>query len=93
MPRKITGEFDIRREAELAVERLVQEYNIDRSAVEVVAAGDDNTAGVVPSGADRDSETGEPEASPTHGKIRVTVTVDDDIANRAQEALRQARGV
>src|SRR5215217_5217250 len=46
MPRKITGEFDIRREAELAVERLVQEYSIDRSAVEVTAAGDDNTAGV-----------------------------------------------
>ena len=35
MPRKITSEFDIRREAELAVERLVQEYKIDRSAIEV----------------------------------------------------------
>jgi hypothetical protein len=58
MPRTISGEFDIRREAELAVERLVQEYNIDRSAIEVMAASDDNTAGVVPSGADRDRETG-----------------------------------
>jgi hypothetical protein len=93
MPRRITGEFDIRREAELAVERLVQEYNVDRSAVEVMAAGDDNTAGIVPSGADRDKETGEPGSSPTHGKIRVSVTVDDAIADRAQEALRQAKGV
>jgi hypothetical protein len=93
VPRKITGEFDIRREAELAVERLVQEYNVDRSAVEVTAAGDDNTAGTTPSGADRDRETGEPGSSPTHGKIRVSVTVDDAVADRAQEALRQARGV
>ena len=93
MPRKITGEFNVRREAELAVEHLVQEYKIDRSAVEVTAAGDDNTAGVAPSGADRDRETGEPGASPTRGKIRVSVTVDDTIADRAQEALRQARGV
>lgn len=93
MPRRITGEFEIRREAELAVERLVQEYNVDRSAVEVMAAGDDNTTGVVPSGADRDGETGEPGSSPTHGKIRVSVIVDDAIADRAQEALRQARGM
>jgi hypothetical protein len=93
MPRKISAEFDIRREAELAVERLVQEYKIDRSFVEVMAAGDDNTAGVVPSGADQDAKTGEPQSSPTHGKIRVLVTVEDAIADQAQEALRQARGV
>ena len=93
MPRTITAEFAIRREAELAVERLVQEYGIDRKAVQVVAAGDDNTAGVVPSGADRDPETGEPDASATHGRIRVSVAVDDAIADRAEAALRQARGV
>ena len=92
MPRTITGEFAIRREAELAVERLVQEHGINRSAIQVMAAGDDNTAGVVPSGADRDPRTGEPESSPTHGRIRVSVTVDDAIADRAQEALRQGRG-
>ena len=93
MSRKITSEFDIRREAELAVERLVQEYKIDRSAIEVIAASEENTAGVVPSGADRDRETGEPGSSPTHGRIRVSVTVDDAVADRVQEALRQARGV
>jgi hypothetical protein len=47
----------------------------------------------VPSGADRDRETGEPGSSPTHGRIRVSVTVDDAVADRVQEALRQARGV
>ncbi|WP_431271497.1 hypothetical protein [Dankookia sp. P2] len=60
MPKQISGEFDIRREAELAVERLVQEYKIDRSAIQVAAAGDDNTTGTVASGADRDRETGSP---------------------------------
>jgi hypothetical protein len=93
MPKQISGEFDIRREAELAVERLVQEYKIDRSAIQVAAAGDDNTAGTVASGADRDRETGEPGESPTHGRIRVSVTVDDAVADKAQEALRQAHGV
>ena len=38
MPRTITGEFDIRREAKLAIERLVQEYDIDSAAIEVTAA-------------------------------------------------------
>jgi hypothetical protein len=93
MPRTITGEFDIRREAELAVEHLVQDHGIDRKAVSVMAAGDDNTAGVVPSGADRDPSTGEPEASPTRGRIRVSVTVDDALAGKVEEALRQAHGV
>jgi hypothetical protein len=93
MPKQISGEFDVRREAELAVERLVQEYKIDRSAIQVVAAGDDNTAGTVPSGADRDRETGEPQSSATHGRIRVSATVDDAVADKAQEALRQAHGV
>src|SRR5689334_12787258 len=92
MPRTITAEFSVRREAELAVEHLVQEYGVDRKAVQVAAAGAENTAGVVPSGADRDASTGEPEASATHGRIKVSVSVDDAIADRAEAALRQARG-
>jgi hypothetical protein len=90
MPRKITGRFAIRREAELAVEHLVQEYKLERSAVEVTTEGPENTAGVVPSGADTDPATGEPEASARHGMIVVSVTVDDAIADRAEAAMRQA---
>lgn len=92
MPRRITGEFATRREAELAVEHLVQEYGVDRAAIEVMAAGAANTAGTVPSGADRDPSTGEAKASATGGRIRVTATVEDAMAGRAEEALRQARG-
>jgi hypothetical protein len=92
MPRTITGEFATRREAELAVEHLVQEHGIDRAAVQIAAVGEENSAGVVPSGADRDARTGDPEASATHGRIRVSATVDDALAGPAEQALRQARG-
>ena len=92
MPRKITREFDVRREAELAVERMVQEYGVSRSAIEVTAAGEENTAGVAPSGADRARATGEPSASPTHGRIRVSVTAEDAVADRVEAGLRQATG-
>jgi hypothetical protein len=50
--RTITGSFNTRREAEMAVEHLVQEYNLDRSRVDVRPAGEENTAGTVASGAD-----------------------------------------
>jgi hypothetical protein len=42
-----------------------------------------NTAGVVPSGADLDSATGEPDAAARHGRIIVTVA-DAAAAERAQ---------
>ena len=48
----ITGSFNTRREAEMAVEHLVQDYNIDRSSVHVRPAGEENTSGNVASGAD-----------------------------------------
>jgi hypothetical protein len=48
----ITGSFNTRREAEMAVEHLVQEYDLDRSRVQVRPAGEENTSGTVASGAD-----------------------------------------
>lgn len=49
---RITGTFNTRREAEMAVEHLVQEYKLDRSLVQVGPAGEENTSGTVASGAD-----------------------------------------
>ena len=91
MPRTISAEFDVRREAELAVERLVQEYKLDRASVTVTPVGEDNTTGTRPSGADRDDATGDAAASPAHGRIRVSASVDDAIADKAQAAMTQAR--
>ena len=91
MAKTIRGDFATRREAELAIEHLVQEYGIDRQAVQVTPAGEENTSGVVPAGADRDQRTGDPGASPTHGRITVSVQVEDAVAGRVEAALRQAR--
>jgi hypothetical protein len=49
---RITGSFNTRREAEMAVEHLVQDYGLDRSLVDVRPAGEENTSGNVASGAD-----------------------------------------
>jgi hypothetical protein len=90
MPCRVTGRFATRREAELAVEHLVQEYGIDRAEVAVTTEGLDNTAGVVPSGTDTDPATGEPGASARHGLIIVAVTVADATAEQVRAAMQQA---
>ena len=92
MPRTITGKFAVRREAELAVEHLVQELGIDRSAVEVTTDTSENTAGVVAAGADTDPATGDPDASARHGGIAVSVTADEAVADKVQAAMWQAGG-
>ena len=51
----ITATFATRREAELAIERLVQELGIERTDIFVVADGVANSAGIAISGADAES--------------------------------------
>ncbi len=41
----LTAQFETRREAEMTIERLVQEHGIERTDIFVSAAGADNTAG------------------------------------------------
>jgi hypothetical protein len=83
MGKTITAEFDNRRDAEMSVERLVQEQGVERTSVFIAAAGSDNSAGVKPSGADVESghqhmeADGDPKLS---GKISVSVDFDDDDA-------------
>jgi hypothetical protein len=83
----LTAQFDNRRDAEMSVERLVQEQGIARTDIFIAAAGADNSAGEIASGADAESghpgvETeGEPELA---GKVIVSVDLADDIA--AQKA-------
>ncbi|KAK0332119.1 hypothetical protein LTR94_026168, partial [Friedmanniomyces endolithicus] len=48
----LKAQFDTRRDAELAVERLVQEYGVERTDIFVAPKGDENSAGVRASGAD-----------------------------------------
>lgn len=53
MERTIVATFETRRDAETAVEHLVQEHGVKRTDIFVQAKGEANSAGVRPAGADR----------------------------------------
>lgn len=81
MTKLIEGRFETRRDAEMTVERLVQEHGIDRSAILIAAEGDDNSAGVQTPGSDikageRSEERRDDEV--LEGAILVTVNLEDD---------------
>lgn len=81
MSTTITGTFDTRRAAEMAVERLVQEFGVERTDIFVAAEGDENTAGVEPSGSDNASAEPSEEARDDgayEGGVTVSVDVNDE---------------
>ncbi len=49
---RITGLFDTRREAEMSIERLVQDRGFDRRAIAVMPEQHENSAGIEIAGAD-----------------------------------------
>jgi len=90
MTRTITGLFDTRREAEMAVERLVQEHGFDRNRIRAHAAGEENTSGTVVSGADADDAArGERPEGVRRGRIMVSAEVDEDALDKARAAFRE----
>lgn len=73
--------FETRRDAEMTIERLVQEYGINRADIFVASAGQANSAGERTSGTD--AGAGEPGESGSHdadlnGPIEVSVDIQDD---------------
>jgi len=80
MTTRLAGLFETRRQAEMTIERLVQEYGVDRAAITVTAAGDDNTVGVERAGSDDPggsaAEAGRDDA-PLAGEVRLEVTLED----------------
>ncbi|XUM21494.1 hypothetical protein ACRAVF_30005 [Bradyrhizobium oligotrophicum S58] len=93
MERTIIGRFATRREAELAVEHLVQDRGIARTAVAVQAAGAANSAGLQAAGADVESghpgvdRSGNPELE---GEIEVSVDCDAAQASDIEGILKEA---
>lgn len=80
MGTNVTGKFHSREEADLVVERLVQEYGIDRADIFVSALGSENSAGDEPSGADLgggEPSPGDRDDAPVTGAIEVSVDVND----------------
>ena len=95
MERTIVVNFETRRDAESAVEHLVQEHNINRSDIFIRAAGEPNTAGVRPAGADVESghpgveRHGDPKLA---GPIEVSVDCHGDQSKLVSSVLEKAGG-
>lgn len=90
MPNTIAATFETRRDAEMAVEHLVQEHGIDRAAVTIAPASAANSAGTATAGADledgspKQDSDGEPALA---GRLRVTATVEDGAADKVRSSF------
>jgi hypothetical protein len=92
----ITGSFDTRRDAELVVEYLVQEQQIERTDIFIATDGAENSAGTIESGADAESghdgvaTGGEPALL---GAIIVSVDVEDAaLVSKVRDAIETHGG-
>lgn len=77
----MSASFATRREEEMTVERLVQEFGVERTDILISTEGDDNSVGVAEAGSD--TEAGKPtpetrEDAPLEGAIVVSVDIEDD---------------
>jgi len=79
MSTTLTGTFDSRDHADMAVERLVQEIGIERTDIFVTASGPHNSAGNRIGGADSDTvDQDERDDVPLAGGIMVSIDLQDD---------------
>ncbi|MBJ7445181.1 MAG: hypothetical protein JHD32_12935 [Sphingobium sp.] len=79
MSTTLTGTFDSRDHADMAVERLVQEIGIERTDIFVAASGPDNSAGNRTGGADSETvDQDERDDAPLAGGIMVSIDLQDD---------------
>lgn len=91
MSMTLTATFATRREAEMAVERLVQEYAIERTDIFIVSDGGRNTAGEHAAGSDIEAAgptSANRDDAPLHGSIDVSVDIDNDaLAEQVRSAF------
>lgn len=90
---RVVGNFSTRREADLAIEHLVQEHGVVRGDIDVRASGDHNTAGSERAGADL--ESGHPGvarqgAAKLDGLVEVSVGCPDESAEKVREVLKES---
>lgn len=88
--------FRTREEADLAIEHLVQEYRVDRSAIFAEPVDAENSAGIAVSGGDAPS--GDPGShsrtdAPLNGAIRVTVAAGGSQIALLRRSLQDAGAV
>lgn len=96
MSQTLKATFTTRREAELVVERLVQEHEVERSDIFVAPEGSANSAGEEISGSDR--QAGAPSEAARgdgahEGRIEVSVDLQtDEHVSAVQSAFREFAG-
>lgn len=81
MSQTVKARFATRREADLAVEHLVQEHDIERTDIFIEVEGSKNSAGEGPEGAENEAGSPSVEArqdAPLNGAILVSVDINDD---------------
>jgi hypothetical protein len=82
----IRATFKTREAAEIAVERLVQQYGVPRPDIFIQPVSDRNTAGSAPSGGDASHDEGARRDAPLRGEIEVSA----DIAEGQIAAVRRS---
>ena len=91
MSTSLVAKFDTRREAEMTVERLVQQFKIERTDVFITAEGDQNTAGVDEAGSDSEAGKPSPEGrddAALAGRVVVSVDIEDEsLADEVRSAF------
>lgn len=93
MGRTVTGTFPTRREAEIAVEHLVQQYGLERTDIFIEPSSRENSAGVSSSGGD--AKSGHPASQPDddaalNGSLLVSVDINEDEMEAVEKAFREA---
>ncbi|MGI4765062.1 MAG: hypothetical protein ACRYGP_08350 [Janthinobacterium lividum] len=86
----LSADFETRRDAEMAVEHIVQEHGIDRQAVSVGPASEENSAGTRIAGSDTEDGHGKVGATggpALTGRIRVTVTTEPGTSDKVSGAF------
>ena len=93
MSTTLSGKFETRREAEMTVERLVQEHGIERTDIFILADSKENSAGEEQAGSDTEAGAPSPEHrddAPLHGTITVSVDIEDDVrGNQVRAAFAE----
>lgn len=95
MPQRLKAIFETRRQAELAVEHLVQAHDVDRRRIEILPQGPENSAGEVPSGSDEAAADPSPEGrgdGALEGPIVVWVELDSAEQIEAARAVFEEAG-
>lgn len=93
MTSTIIGEFETRRGAELAIERIVQELGIARDDVTVRPVGDENSAGTKTAGSDAKTMPAPEGREKLEGLVEVLVKSGSAGSQSIVDAMKTAGSV